>query len=61
VMIKVPVAQVRQTADDQAPVVFQAQRDVILDLVDTERPGWLHVRHADGASGYIKPAQVWGV
>jgi SH3-like domain-containing protein len=61
VMIKVPVAQVRQNADDQAPVVFQAQRDVILDLVDAERPGWLHVRHADGASGYIKPAQVWGV
>lgn len=61
VMVKVPVAQVRQNPDDQAPVVFQAQRDVILDLVDAERPGWLHVRHADGASGYIKPAQVWGV
>ncbi len=34
VMVKVPLAQVRQSADDNAPVVFQAQQNVILDLVE---------------------------
>lgn len=60
VMVKTPIAQVRQSADDNAPVVFQAQQHVILELVEVAG-GWLRVRHRDGQSGYIKVAQVWGV
>jgi SH3-like domain-containing protein len=60
VMVKVPLAQVRQTMDDNAPVVFQAQQNVILDLVTPGDGPWLQVRHEDGATGYIKAAQVWG-
>ena len=60
VMVKTPVAQVRQNADDNAAVVFQAQQNVILDLVEVAG-GWLRVRHRDGQTGYIKVAQVWGV
>src|SRR5688572_3818609 len=33
VMIKVPVAQVRQKPDDAAPVASQAQQNVLLDVV----------------------------
>lgn len=60
VMIKVPLAQVRQSADDNAPVLFQAQQNVILDLVEVAGGGWLRVRHSDGQTGFIKAAQVWG-
>lgn len=60
VMIKTPVAQVRQSADDNAPVVFQAQQSVILDLVEAPGGGWLHVRHRDGQAGFVKASQVWG-
>lgn len=60
VMVKVPLAQIRQSAEDNAPVVFQAQQDVILDLV-TSAGAWLEVRHEDGASGYIKASEVWGL
>jgi SH3-like domain-containing protein len=60
VMVKVPLAQMRQSADDNAPVVFQAQQNVILDLVDVAGGGWLHVRHRDGQSGFVKASQVWG-
>ncbi|HSQ05404.1 MAG TPA: SH3 domain-containing protein [Burkholderiales bacterium] len=60
VMVKVPLAQVRQTMDDNAPVVFQAQQNVILDLVAPGDGAWLQVRHEDGATGYIKATQVWG-
>ena len=59
VMVRVPLAQVRERADDGAPVIFQAQQSVILDLLDVAG-GWLHVKHRDGQTGYIKVAQVWG-
>jgi len=60
VMVKVPLAQVRQSADDNAPVVFQAQQNVILDLVEATGGGWLRVKHRDGQAGFVKASQVWG-
>jgi len=60
VTVKVPLAQVRQSADDNAPVVFQAQQNVILDLVEAASGGWLRVRHRDGQTGFVKASQVWG-
>lgn len=60
VMVRIPVAPIRQAADETSPVVFQAQQNVILEL--TEAAGnWLRVRHRDGVSGYIRVTQVWGV
>jgi len=60
VMVKVPLAQVRDRADEAAPVAFQAQQNVILDLLEVAG-AWLHVRHRDGQTGYVRVAQVWGV
>lgn len=60
VMVKVPLAQIHQSADDSAPVVFQAQHNVILELVDVTSGGWLRVKHRDGQTGFVKVTQVWG-
>jgi SH3-like domain-containing protein len=59
VMVKVALAQVRDRADDGAPVAFQAQQSVILDLLEVAG-AWLHVRHRDGQTGYVRVGQVWG-
>jgi len=59
VLVKAPLAQVRAAADDNAPVVFQAQQDVLLELVEVAG-GWLRVRHRDGQAGFVRIAQVWG-
>jgi SH3-like domain-containing protein len=61
VMVKAAVAQVRHSADEAAPVAFQAQVNVILDLVNITGNGWLRVRHRDGVTGYVRANQVWGV
>jgi len=61
VVVRMPVAQVREAADDSAPVAFQAQQHVLLELLEVAGSGWLRVRHRDGPSGYIRVAQVWGV
>jgi SH3-like domain-containing protein len=60
VLVKAPVAQVREAADDKAPVVFQAQQDVVLELVEVAAGGWLRVRHRDGQTGYLRVSQAWG-
>lgn len=60
VMVKVPLAQVHQSADATAPLAFQAQENVILELVEVAG-AWLRVRHQDGQTGFIRAAHVWGV
>jgi SH3-like domain-containing protein len=54
-------AQVRATPDDQAPLVFEAERDVVLELVEVVPAGWAKVKHRDGQSGFLRATQVWGL
>jgi len=61
VIVTAPVADVRQTANDQAALVFQAQQGVALDVAESPAGGWIRVRHAEGQSGYVKISQVWGI
>lgn len=60
VVVTVARADVRQTADQNAPLVFQAERDVALELLERGAAGWLKVRHRDGQIGFIQSSQVWG-
>jgi SH3-like domain-containing protein len=60
VMVKVALAQVHESADERAAIVFQAQQNVLLDLVEVVAGGWLRVRHRDGQGGFVRATQVWG-
>ena len=59
VMVRMPLAQVREAADDNAPVAFQAQQNVLLELLEVASGGWLRVRHRDGQTGYVRVSEVW--
>lgn len=61
VIVRVDRAQVRAAADEKAALAFEAERDVVLDLVEAVPGGWIKVRHRDGQSGFLKAAQVWGL
>ncbi|GAO36560.1 hypothetical protein SCT_1968 [Sulfuricella sp. T08] len=61
VVVTVARADVRQAADRNAPLVFQAERDVALELVEHGSTGWLKVRHRDGQIGFVLASQVWGI
>lgn len=61
VMVIVARAQIRAAADDKAALVFEAERDVVLTLLETLPAGWAKVKHRDGQQGFIKSAQVWGL
>ena len=53
-------AEARLRPEDAAPTVFAAAQNVVLELVEAASNGWLRVRHADGATGFVRAAQVWG-
>jgi SH3-like domain-containing protein len=60
VMVKVLRAEVRRAPDENAPAVFIAEQDVLLDVIEIA-DNWAHVRHRDGTTGYIRITQVWGL
>ena len=61
VLVTAAVADVRARAEEAAPLAFQAQAGVVLEVIDVGPSGWARVRHADGASGYVRITQVWGI
>ena len=60
VVVTAASAEARQRPEEAAPPSFSAIQNVVLDLVEIAPNGWLRVRHADGATGYLRAAQVWG-
>ena len=61
VLVTVPLADVRAAANPQSPLVFEAYKQVLLEVVEPPAEGWMKVRHRDGQQGFIRTAHVWGV
>ena len=59
-MVRVQSAEARQAANENSAVVFTAEKNVFLELLDLT-VGWAKVRHDDGATGFIKVSQLWGL
>jgi len=67
-VVRTAMADVRSAPEESAPIVFRAERNVLLDLAEpatspstTASPGWVKVRHRDGASGFVRISQVFGL
>jgi SH3-like domain-containing protein len=60
VMVRAQSAQAHQSPDDKSSVVFKAEPGLILEFQGLAG-GWAQVRHRDGASGYLKLSELWGV
>ena len=54
-------AEIRQSDKPEAPVLAELEKWVAVEFVEAASPGWAKVRHRDGAIGYIRSTQVWGL
>lgn len=61
VLVTVAQTAVRQQAGDSAPAVFTTVKDAVLNLAEPPANGWVKVRHPDGATGYLRINEVWGL
>lgn len=64
-VVRVPLADVRASPDDAAPLVFRAEQNVLLEFAESAAtaamPGWVRVRHRDGQAGFVRISQVFGL
>ena len=60
VLVTAPSAEARERPEDGAPAAFSAAQNVTLELIEVSPNGWLRVRHADGATGFVRANAVWG-
>lgn len=61
VVVKTTVADVLAAGDAGAKMVFRAEQNVLLELVEPPVSGWVKVRHRDGQTGFISISQLWGL
>lgn len=61
VQVSVSRAQVRSQPQADAPLVFEAEKNVVLTLLEAAPAGWAKVQHRDGQTGYVRADQVWGL
>jgi hypothetical protein len=60
-LVSVSDATLHAAADDHSPAVLRVAPGVLVDLLEPPSNGYAHVRHRDGASGWIKISEVWGL
>jgi SH3-like domain-containing protein len=60
VVVTVPLADVRATPSAQSALVFEAYKQVLLEVLEPPAQGWVKVRHRDGQQGFVRVAHVWG-
>ncbi|MCL2523149.1 MAG: SH3 domain-containing protein [Betaproteobacteria bacterium] len=56
-----PRAEIRQAGNHDAPVVVELDKSVAVELLGPAAPGWVRVKHRDGATGFMHVTQVWGL
>jgi SH3-like domain-containing protein len=61
VIVTAARAQVRAAPEPAAPVLFDVEKDVALEVLEIAAPGWVKVGHAGGQSGFVSAAEVWGL
>jgi SH3-like domain-containing protein len=60
VLVTAPRAEVLARPEEGAPLSFAVAQNVVLELLEIGAGGWLRVRHADGATGFMRAALGWG-
>jgi SH3-like domain-containing protein len=61
VLVTVPLADVRAGPSPNSTLVFEAYKQVLLEVLEPPAEGWVKVRHRDGQQGYIRLAHAWGM
>ncbi len=56
-----PKGEIRQAERPDAPLVAELDKWVAVELIEPGAAGWAKVRHRDGATGYMRLTQVWGL
>ena len=60
-VVTAPLAEIRQADKPESAVLAELEKWVAVEFLEPASLGWAKVRHRDGATGYIRSTQVWGL
>ena len=60
-VVTAPRAEIRQADKPEAAILVELDKWVAVEFIEPASAGWAKVRHRDGATGYIRSTQVWGL
>lgn len=60
VIVTASFANIHQSADIHSPILFQVQKDVVIEWLDSSTADWVQIRLQNGQMGYIRSNQIWG-
>ena len=60
-VVTAPRGEIRQSDKPEAAVLAELDKWVAVEFIEATSPGWAKVKHRDGATGYIRSTQVWGL
>jgi SH3-like domain-containing protein len=59
-LISSPV-EIKKTPELGGVVVARVEKDVVVDLLEPAKNGWVKVKHRDGLVGFVQTSAVWGL
>lgn len=59
-VVNVANAKIRAAANEQSPIVFTADKNVLLEVEEPATSGWVKVKHLSGQTGYVRSTEIWG-
>ena len=60
-VVTAPQAEISQSDKPESSVLAELDKWVAVEFIEPASPGWAKVRHRDGATGYVRSTQVWGL
>ena len=61
VVIKSDKAKIFSEKDIWSPLIFTADKGVLLSVIENAGDGWVKVKHDDGSIGFVRATDVWGI
>ncbi len=58
-LIVFPV-EIKQTPEATSALLARVEKDVVVDLLEPAKNGWVKVKHRDGLVGFVPTSAVWG-
>jgi len=59
-LLIVSPVEIKQTPEASGALVARVEKDVVVDLLEPAKNGWVKVKHRDGLLGFVQVSSVWG-
>jgi SH3-like domain-containing protein len=60
-LLIVSSVEIKQTPEASGALVARVEKDLVVDLLEPAKNGWVKVKHRDGLMGFVQTSAVWGL